>query len=44
MIKINNASYEDEIHRVYSSFNEDSKNITFCQESKKFWGKDGLKI
>ena len=27
MVKISNASYENEIHRVDSSFNEDSKNI-----------------
>ena len=27
MIKISNASYENEIHRVDSPFNEDSKNI-----------------
>ena len=29
MIKISNASYENEIHRVDSPFNEDSKNIIF---------------
>ena len=29
MVKISNASYENEIHRVDSAFNEDSKNITF---------------
>ena len=29
MVKISNASYENEIHRVDSPFNEDSKNITF---------------
>ena len=27
MVKISNASYENEIHRVDSPFNEDSKNI-----------------
>ena len=27
MIKISNASYENEIHMVDSTFNEDSKNI-----------------
>ena len=27
MFKISNASYENEIHLVDSSFNEDSKNI-----------------
>ena len=33
MIKISDASYENKIHRVDSSFsfNEDSKNILFCQ-------------
>ena len=29
MVKISDASYENEIHRVDSSFNEDSKNIIF---------------
>ena len=29
MIKISDASYESEIHMVDSSFNQDSKNITF---------------
>ena len=29
MVKISNASYESEIHRVDSPFNEDSKNIIF---------------
>ena len=29
MLKIPNASYENEIHRVDSPFNEDSKNILF---------------
>ena len=29
MAKISNASYENEIHRVDSPFNEDSKNIIF---------------
>ena len=27
MVKISNASYENEIHRVDSPFNKDSKNI-----------------
>ena len=31
MVKISNASYENKIHRVDSPFNEDSKNIFFCQ-------------
>ena len=29
MVKISNASYENEIHRVDSPFNKDSKNIYF---------------
>ena len=29
MVKISNASYENEIHSVDSPFNEDSKNIFF---------------
>ena len=29
MVKISDASYENEIHRVDSPFNEDSKNIIF---------------
>ena len=29
MVKISDASYEDEIHREDSPFNEDSKNIIF---------------
>ena len=29
MVKISNASYENEIHRVDSPFNEDFKNIIF---------------
>ena len=31
MVKISNTSYENKIHRVNSAFNEDSKNIIFCQ-------------
>ena len=38
MVKISNASYEDEIHRVDSPFNEDSKNIIFCQGDPNFGG------
>ena len=38
MVKISNASYENEIHWVDSPFNEDSKNIIFCQESPNFVG------
>ena len=29
MVEIPNASYENEIHRVDSPFNEDSKNLIF---------------
>ena len=29
MVKISNTSYENEIHKVDSPFNEDSKNIIF---------------
>ena len=29
MVKISNASFENEIHTVDSSFNEDSKNIIY---------------
>ena len=29
MVKISNASYENEFHKVDSPFNEDSKNIIF---------------
>ena len=29
MVKISNASFENEIHRVDRPFNEDSKNINF---------------
>ena len=29
MVKISDASYENEIHSVDSPFNEDSKNIIF---------------
>ena len=29
MVQISNASYENEIHKIDSPFNEDSKNITF---------------
>ena len=36
MTKIANASYENEIHRVDSSFNENSKNIIFGQGGPNF--------
>ena len=36
MVKISNASYENEIHRVDSPFSEDSKNIFFGQGGPNF--------
>ena len=36
MVKISNASYENEIHRVDSPFNEDSNNIIFGQGGPNF--------
>ena len=38
MVKISNASYETEIHRVDSPFNEVSRNIIFCQGGPNFRG------
>ena len=38
MVKISNASYENEIHRVDSPFNEDSKNNFFGQGGPNFEG------
>ena len=38
MVKISNASYENEIHRVDSPFNEDSKIYLFCQGGPNFGG------
>ena len=38
MVKISNASYENEIHRVDSPFNEDSKNIFFGKGGPNFRG------
>ena len=38
MVKISNASNENEIHRVDSPFNEDSKNIFFFQGGPNFGG------
>ena len=38
MVKISNASYENEIHRVDSPFNEDSKNITFLTREPQISG------
>ena len=36
MVKISNASYENEIYRVGSPFNQDSKNIIFGQGGPNF--------
>ena len=33
MVKISNASYENEIHRIDSLFNENSKNIFLAREA-----------
>ena len=41
MVKISNASNENEIHRP---FNEDSKNIFLLPGRPKFWRSDGQKI
>ena len=38
MVKISNAFYENEIHRVDSPFNEDSKNLFFGQGGPNFGG------
>ena len=43
MVKISNASYDNEIHRVDSYFNENSKNIIFAREAL-ISGRDGPKI
>ena len=40
MVKISNASYENEIHLVDSVFNEDSKNI-FCLASEALISGEG---
>ena len=45
MVKISNASYENEIHRVDSPFNEDFKNlIFFCQGGSNVGERDCWKI
>ena len=36
MVKISNASYENEIDSIDSPFDEDSKNITFGQGGPNF--------
>ena len=45
MVKISNASYKNEIHRVDSAFNEDSKNIFFFgQEGPNLRGRTAGKF
>ena len=41
MVKISNASYENEIHRVGGLFNEDSKNIIFLAREALISGQGG---
>ena len=38
MVKISNASHENEIHRVDSPFNEDSRNVIFLARKVLFSG------
>ena len=38
MVKISNASYENEIHRVDSPFNGNSKNIIFLAREALIFG------
>ena len=40
MVKVSNASYENEIHRVDSPFNTDSKNIVFWARKALISGKE----
>ena len=44
MVKISNASNENEIHRVDSSFNEDSKNIIFVGQGGPNFDEGRLEI
>ena len=44
MVKISNGSYEGEIHRVDSPFNEDSKHIIFLAREALISGRDSWKI
>ena len=39
MVKISNASYENEIDRVDRPFNDDSKNITFLGQGGSNFGR-----
>ena len=42
MVKISNASYENEIHRLDSPFNEDSENIIYLAKEALISGKGRL--
>ena len=42
MVKISDASYENEIHRVDSPFSEDSKNIIFLTREALISGEGRL--
>ena len=42
MVKISNASYENEIHMVDSPFNDDSKNIIFLAREALISGEGRL--
>ena len=44
MVKIQNTSYENEIHRVDSPSNEDSKTIIFFQGDPNFGGEAAVKF
>ena len=44
IVKISYASYENEIHREDSPFNEDFKNIIFLAMETLIVGRDGWKI
>ena len=43
MVKISNASYENEIHMVHSPFNEESKNIICLAREVLISGEGRLK-
>ena len=40
MVKLSNASYENEIHRIDSPFNENSKNIIFLAKEALILGEE----
>ena len=44
MVRISNASYENEIHMADSPFNEDSKKIFFWAREALISGRDGRNI